>query len=73
MNKLTIVALILLIPACKTTFKDKRALVLDQVELAQTQNHGFCNGDKLQSYIETARYYMWTCADGRNFMLPKQY
>jgi hypothetical protein len=72
MNKLIIVLAVLLLSACQTTFEEKHELILDQVELAQTQKHGFCEGDKLQSYIETNRFYMWTCADGRNFMLPKE-
>ena len=72
MTKLIAISAVLLLSACQSTFEEKQERILNQVELAQTQKHGFCEGDKLQSYIETTRFYMWTCADGRNFMLPKE-
>ena len=71
MNKLIALSTIVLLSACSTTYEDKQLKVMQQTELAQMQKHGFCEGDRLKSYIETRLYYMWTCNDGRNFMLPK--
>lgn len=56
----------------KPNHEDKQVNIMQHVELAQLQKHGFCEGSKLFSYIETKYYYQFTCSDGRNFMLPKE-
>jgi len=78
MNKLIIAAIALSITACSTTeltpaqkYDVKTIKIMQQVELSNMQKHGFCEGDRLQSYIETKFYYQFTCSDGRNFMLRK--
>ena len=72
MKKLILIASILTLTACGSTHQERQMKVMQQVEMAQTQKHGFCEGDRLRSYLETQMYYMWTCDDGRNFMLPKE-
>jgi hypothetical protein len=71
MKKLILITSMLTLTACGITPQERQTKVMEQVELAQTQKHGFCEGSKLFSYMETDTYYMWTCSDGRNFMLPK--
>jgi len=56
----------------KPTHEQKQVKIMEHVELAQLQKHGFCEGSKLFSYLETKFYYQFTCMDGRNFMLPKE-
>lgn len=78
MNKLTIAALVLLTPACSSTLTQtekhevKSTAVMNQVEIAGLQKHGFCEGDKLKSYIESKFYYQWTCKGGASMMLFKE-
>lgn len=76
MNKLIIACLVVAVSACSVSreesYKRKSISVMQQVELAGMQKHGFCEGDKLKSYIETKYYFQFTCFDGRNFMMPKE-
>ena len=79
MIKLLIISLAIATSACSSKAKltptqkydTKTVNIMQQVELSNMQKHGFCEGDKLQSYIETKYYYQFTCSDGRNFMLRK--
>ena len=82
MNKLLIATLALTITACSSSpekltqsqrYDMKTINIMQQVELSTMQKHGFCEGDKLQSYIETKYYFQFTCSDGRNFMLRKEH
>ena len=70
---ITVVIMVGVLSGCagKTQYEIKEQGVLDQVQLANIQKHGFCEGQGLQSYLETRTSYIWTCKDGRNFMLPK--
>jgi len=78
MNKLIAISIALSITACSSSqltraqkYDVKAINIMQQVELSNMQKHGFCEGDRLQSYIETKFYYQFTCSDGRNFMLRK--
>ncbi len=69
-----VVAMSLVLGGCSSapSYEERQVKVMEQVELAGMQKHGFCEASKLFSYIETRFYYQWTCSDGRNFMLPKE-
>lgn len=78
MNKLiSVIVLGLILGGCSSTrevvntHEEKQEKIMEQVELAQIKKHGFCEGSKLFSYIETKYYYQFMCNDGRNFMIPK--
>ena len=78
MNKLITVLLLTSITACSTTLTQnqkheiKSTAVMNQVEIAGLQKHGFCDGVKLKSYIESKYYYQWTCEGGASMMLFKE-
>ena len=64
--------LTILLTGCASTHEDKAEQVMNQVEISGMQTHGFCQGKKLHSYIETKHYYQFTCSDGGYYMLPKE-
>lgn len=61
----------ILLSGCSTNQANKVEHVVDKVELAGIQTHGFCQGSKLFSWTETPRYYLLTCESGAYFMINK--
>jgi hypothetical protein len=65
------IGLCLGVSGCSTNQASKVEHVVDKVELAGIQTHGFCQGSKLFSWTETPRYYLFTCESGAYFMINK--